>query len=165
MLIRLGCYESRRELFKTPFYKLTLDQKLEVERLGPYQPKPYPLVQDCGGVCRTFRTSWYEKAEWLCYGEEKDALFCFYCLLFCTTSRSSWAKNRIRDLKHLDANFNELVIERFSLKKTRRAEYVYENDFLDLLHGYCYVPRYCFNTKPKLPLFPGFVLCYVQISL
>ena len=91
-------------LFKTPFYKLTLDQKLEVKRLGPYQPKPCPLVQDCGGVCRTFRTSWYEKAEWLCYGEEKDALFCFYCLLFCTTSQSPWVKSGVRDLKHLSVS-------------------------------------------------------------
>ena len=88
-------------LIETPFSQLTTERKMEIKRLGPYQPKSCPLVQVCGKTRRTLRSSWYEKAEWLCYGETLDALFCFYCLLFSTEDSSPWTKAGVRDLKHL----------------------------------------------------------------
>ncbi|XP_077969971.1 zinc finger MYM-type protein 1-like [Styela clava] len=91
-------------LLRTPFSQLPLEQKLEVQRLGPYQPKDCSLEQSHygGKHRRTFcAETWYKKHEWLCYSEDKIALFCFYCLLFATTRDSRWCKFGFRDLKHL----------------------------------------------------------------
>lgn len=94
-------------LLRTPFSQLPLEQKLEIKRLGPYQPRNCPLIQSYaeGKRTRTFSPAFFDKNEWLTYGEDKDGLFCFYCLLFDTagtrSSGSSWNKTGYRDLKHL----------------------------------------------------------------
>ena len=78
---------------------------MEIERLGLYQPKYFPLIQICGKTRHMFRYLWYEKVEWVCYGETFDALFCFYCLLFSTEDSSHWTKAGLRGLKHLSQQF------------------------------------------------------------
>lgn len=94
-------------LLRTPFSQLPLEQKLEVKRLGPYQPRNCPLIQSYAGGKRTraFSSAHFDKNEWLTYGEDKNALFCFYCLLFDSagtgSSGSCWNKIGYRDLKHL----------------------------------------------------------------
>ena len=92
------------ELLRTPFSQLPLEQKLAIKRLGPYQPKNCSLVQLHGeGKCRrTFcAETWFKKHEWLSYSEDKDALFCFYCLLFAITRDSRRCGYGFRDLQHL----------------------------------------------------------------
>ena len=72
---------------------------MKIKRLSPYQPKSCPRVSDKTSLA--FRFSWYEKAEWRCYWDIFDALFCFYCLLFSTVESSPWIKAGVRNLKHL----------------------------------------------------------------
>ncbi|XP_065650768.1 zinc finger MYM-type protein 1-like [Hydra vulgaris] len=81
------------------FSSLGLQEKLEIKNLGAYQPKGVRITQVDGKKTRTFCVSWFEKKSWLSVSDEKNSLFCFYCVLF--GGESLWAENGCKDMKHL----------------------------------------------------------------
>ena len=48
---------------------------------------------------RTFKPDIYDKHSWLCGCDDKNALYCFPCLLF--GGNSMWTKYGVSDLNHL----------------------------------------------------------------
>src|SRR5678815_2801187 len=79
------------------FSTLKHEEKLQVKRLRPYQPRDVHINQKDGKKNRTFCKSWFEKKKWLTVSDNKNALFCFYCLLF--GGENVWARTGCNDLK------------------------------------------------------------------
>ena len=88
-------------ILKTTFSRLPIEEKLEIKRLGPYQPDNFILEQQCKSRKRSFRSDWYKEFEWLTVSEEKKKLFCFYCLLFGgSTVDTAWSRIGFNDIQH-----------------------------------------------------------------
>ena len=73
---------------------MSLHEKVAIKRGG----RPLPDVQiSQPGVSknkkyiRSFNSEWYQKKQWLCGCEVKNALFCFPCVLF--GGDSTWSKD------------------------------------------------------------------------
>lgn len=77
----------------------SLEDKIEIIRLGSHQPADFNLVIKDKRQNRKFRTEWYVKKPWLTVSILKNSLFCFYCTLF--KGDSIWLQTGYRDLKHL----------------------------------------------------------------
>lgn len=89
-------------LLINPFHRLTQEEKLEVKRLGPHQPRDFMLEQKDSKQNRKFSNRWFETYDWLTVSVEKSAFFCFYCLLFSNSEcTSAWSKHGYTDLKHI----------------------------------------------------------------
>jgi hypothetical protein len=85
-------------LLKNPFHVLKIEEKIEIKRLGAHQPNDFTCVQVDGKKKRTFCNTWFGKKAWLTVSEEKQSIFCFYCLLF--GGEGLWTTIGCRDLKH-----------------------------------------------------------------
>ena len=68
-----------RSLQSRPFILLTLEEKLEVKRLGPDRPQ---LLTKSVLLSRHFTTTWYSKHIWLTGCSHSGKFYCFPCLLF-----------------------------------------------------------------------------------
>ena len=90
-------------LLKVRFVTLSLEEKLEIKRLGPHRPEDVVLLQPGEKATRTFKTEWFERKTWLTASTTRRALFCFPCLLFGSASNtdSVWTTDGFIDLKHL----------------------------------------------------------------
>ena len=86
-------------LLKTPFSSLKLEEKLEIKILGAHQPSDFTFTIVSGKRKRTFNNIWFERKMWLTASEEKQSLFCFYCLLF--GGEKLWTTSGITDLTHM----------------------------------------------------------------
>lgn len=96
-----NCVDS---LLKTPFSSLSLEEKIELKKIGPHQPKDFKfsVIGLAGKQNRSFSAAWFDKKAWLTPSIEKQSLFCFYCLCFENErSETLWTKVGCRDLKHL----------------------------------------------------------------
>lgn len=94
------------KFFETPFSKLTLEQKLDVKKLG--RPCPAIIINQSvnsagkkGPKCfnRVFSLDYYKKYDWLCGCETKNKLYCFPCVLF--RGDKVWSTEGFSDLNHL----------------------------------------------------------------
>lgn len=91
-------------LLEKPFSLRPLQEKLEIKKLGRPTPE-LNLIQTINiksgnrSVNRVFKRDVYEKHNWLCGCNSRNALFCFPCLLY--GGESSWAKSGFTDLNHL----------------------------------------------------------------
>lgn len=86
------------ELLQTPFSSRTLAEKIAIKNLG----RPLPnlnLHQQTKSRCRKFNPEIYYKNKWICGCEEKNAFFCFACVLF--GGDVSWCKTGITDIGHI----------------------------------------------------------------
>ena len=52
-------------LLEHSFETLSLEEKLEVKRLGPHHPRDIGISQTAGKNTRTFNVEWFEKKKWL----------------------------------------------------------------------------------------------------
>ncbi|CAG9830426.1 unnamed protein product [Diabrotica balteata] len=82
--------------------KLTYEELLHFKTGG--RPKPKMTIKQTSldknrEVNRYFSNSMYDIAEWICGCEERNAFFCFPCLLF--GDDYLWSKTGVIDLKHL----------------------------------------------------------------
>lgn len=82
------------ELLKRPFSTLPIEQKLQIKTLGRPTPHLVLTVKN-----RKFNSSMYNKYSWLCGCAEKNALFCFFCVLY--GGEKSWTKDGYKDLVHI----------------------------------------------------------------
>ena len=89
-------------LQKITFSRLTLNEKKEIKAIG--RPTPDLSIEQRSKsrdkeYTRQFNNNVYEKCDWLCGCEVKNALFCYPCLLF--DGDASWTKIGVTDLRHL----------------------------------------------------------------
>lgn len=93
-------------LLKKPFSTYSLEEKLEIKRLG----RPLPdleISKTCAASAsgnskartRKFNRNIYSKNGWLCGCDEKHAFFCFPCTLF--GGENTWTKYGVTDLVHI----------------------------------------------------------------
>lgn len=90
-------------LLRTPFSTLSYDDKLKVKQLGRPVPKlniVYKQQSTKVDRWRKFNPEVYKKNKWLCGCDEKNAFFCFPCVLF--RGDCSWSKDGVTDLIHLN---------------------------------------------------------------
>ena len=64
-------------LLKNLFKNLKHEEKLEIKRLGSYQPCDINIFQKDGRKSRTFSSTWFDKKSWLTACDEKRAYFAF----------------------------------------------------------------------------------------
>ena len=90
-------------LLRVQFITLSLEEKLEIKRLGPHRPDDLILLRPGEKATQTFKTEWFERKTWLTASTTQRALFCFPCLLFgnATNADSVWTTDGFKDLKHL----------------------------------------------------------------
>ena len=88
-----------RSLQSRPFSKLTLEEKLEVKRLGPDRPQ---LLTKSGLSSLRITKTWYSKQRWLTGCSHSGKFYCFPCLLYGDAQReSAWTQSGVNDWKHL----------------------------------------------------------------
>ena len=88
-----------RGLQNRPFSQLTLEEKLEVKRLGPERPQ---LLTTSGLSSRRFTKTWYSKHSWITGCSHSGKVYCFPCLLFGDSQREkAWTQSGVNDWKHL----------------------------------------------------------------
>src|SRR4029434_5187931 len=91
-------------LLRVQFSTFSLEDKLEIKRLGPHSPDVLILLQPVEKATRTFKMEMYYRKTWLTASTSKRALFCFPCLLFGigTNADSVRTTDGFKDLKHLE---------------------------------------------------------------
>lgn len=82
-------------------------------------------------VIRKFKLDIYQKNDWICGCESKNALFCFPCLLF--GGEPSWSKNGIRDLIHLSAKITKHANSEGHLKNIFSLRMLGKNNIQNVL--------------------------------
>lgn len=87
------------DLISNPFVSRSLEEKLEIKRLGPHQPPNFSISTSDKRQTRNFSADWFSKKPWLTASETKNSLFCFYCILF--GGEATWTNTGFRDMKHL----------------------------------------------------------------
>ena len=89
-----------RSLQSRPFSQLTLEEKLEVKRLGPDKPQ---LLTKSGLSSHRFTKTWYSKHSWLTGCSHSGKFYCFPCLLFRDAQREkAWTPSGgVNEWKHL----------------------------------------------------------------
>ena len=110
---------SIQSLISRPFTSLTLEEKCEVKRLG--RPTPHlQITQVVKTKSRSFNRNFnidvYDKYEWMCGCDVKNALFCFFCVLF--GGEDSWTKHGVSDLQHLHDRAKKHVSSKTHMKNT-----------------------------------------------
>lgn len=95
-------------LLRQPFSVYSLDDKLKIKSLG----RPLPdlkIVQKQNvkskEIVRKFSRGTYSKNDWICGCGEKNAFFCFPCVLF--GSEEAWCKHGVADLIHIAAKIKK----------------------------------------------------------
>ena len=89
-------------LLQHKFSSLSLEDKLEIKRLGRHRPEGLQITQKGKAQNRTFKAiSWFEREPWLTACTEKNALFCFPCILFGMGGTGTWTRTGFDDLTHL----------------------------------------------------------------
>ena len=89
-------------LINKPFSHLSHEGKLEIKILGCPLPDltiKQNIKSGTRTFCRTFKSDYYSKTDWLCGCDTKNALFCFPCLLFC--GEQLWTKSGLTGINHL----------------------------------------------------------------
>ena len=86
-------------LVSVRFSTLSIEQKLEIKRLGPHRPDDLTICQAGKDKTRTFNKEWFKRKLWLTGSSSKKALYCFPCLLF--GGETVWTTTGFSDLKHL----------------------------------------------------------------
>ena len=87
-----------QSLKEMPWSRLSLQQKLEVKRLGPDRPdlKPYQTTT------RKFSADWYSKHDWLTGCLTTMKVYCFPCMLFGQSDKEViFSKTGLDDWNHL----------------------------------------------------------------
>lgn len=113
--------KSIQSLLSRPFRTLTLEDKIEVKNLGRSTPH-LQFVQHVKTKSRSFnrkfKTDIYEKYDWMCGCEVKNALFCFPCVLF--VGEDSWTKHGMSDIQHIGLHdrAKRHVSSQFHMKNT-----------------------------------------------
>ena len=90
------------------FLSLTLAEKLAMKKAGRHTPDlniSKPGSSRGGSYVRKFNKNVYGEHNWLCGCSEKNALFCFPCLLY--GGESVWTKTGVNDLIHLRAKISK----------------------------------------------------------
>jgi hypothetical protein len=92
------------------FSRLELTEKVAIKALGCLTPNliiSQPATSRSFSYSRKFNPDIYKKYNWLTRCTEKNALFCYPCLLFGGESpgEASWTKTGVIDLKHLNDKF------------------------------------------------------------
>ena len=89
-------------LLQHRFSSLSLEEKLEIKRLGRHIPDGLIIKQAGKLQNRTFQANtWFTRTQWLTGCAERNALFCFPCILFGTGGTGTWTKTGFTDLAHL----------------------------------------------------------------
>lgn len=91
-----------KELQKIKFSLLTLEEKCDIKRIGRPTPEIHisqPAVSHNKQYFRSFNSDWYNKVSWLCGCEDKNALFCFPCLLF--GGDITWTHNGFKNINKM----------------------------------------------------------------
>ena len=84
-----------RSLQSCPFSLLTLEEKLEMKRLGPDRPQ---LLTKSRLSSRRFTKTWYSKHSWLTGCSHSGKVYCFLCLLFGDAQReNAWTQSGVND--------------------------------------------------------------------
>ncbi|XP_030212392.1 zinc finger MYM-type protein 1 isoform X1 [Gadus morhua] len=96
---------SVKSLLMNPFEGRTFAEKLQVKELGPDKPEVNITQQSREkdrAYKRSFSRGWFDRKSWLTSCGYANAIFCFPCILFKTTTcDSSWTQTGVTDLKHL----------------------------------------------------------------
>src|SRR6201990_1711383 len=89
------------------FSQLTINEKINIKGKG--RPTPILSIEQSSSkqnnnnkkktFTRHFHSSVYEKCNWICGCDDKNALFCFPCILF--GGDPVWTRGGVIDLKHL----------------------------------------------------------------
>lgn len=92
------------ELLAKPLSSFSLEEKLEIKRLGRPTPDLNIVKSQTNKAqqktrCRKFNADIYHKNEWICGCDVRNMLYCFPCVLF--GGESSWAKTGTSDLVHI----------------------------------------------------------------
>ena len=96
-----------RSLQSRPFSQLTLEEKLEVKRLGPDKPH---LLTKSGLSSNRFTKTWYSKQSWLTGCSHSGKVYCFPCLLFGDAQREkAWTQSGVNEWKQLSEKVNRHV--------------------------------------------------------
>ena len=91
-----------KNLQTRPFYRLSLEEKLEVKSLGPDRPDVSILNTTRSTTSRRYTTTWYSKYSWLTGCRDSGKVYCFPCLLFGGALREkAWTDTGVNDWKHL----------------------------------------------------------------
>ena len=86
-------------LLSNQFSLMSLEEKLEVKRLGAYHPNDVKITQKDKRPNHNFCVPRFERTDWLTASVARNSLFCFPCLLF--GGDTAWTQQGIVDLKHL----------------------------------------------------------------
>lgn len=93
---------SVENLVKTPFSLRSVEEKIEIKRLGRPTPDLPNFTQNIKTGNRVFnrhfKNDLYNTCRWLCGCDTKVALFCFPCVLF--GGEDTWTKTGFKDLNH-----------------------------------------------------------------
>ena len=90
-----------------PFTQVTLEEKLEVKRLGPDRPQ---LLTKLGLSSCPFTKTWYSKHSWLTGCSHSEQVYCFPCLLVGDSQREKvWTQSSVNDWKHLSEKVKQYV--------------------------------------------------------
>jgi hypothetical protein len=93
---------SMKYLWGINFLQLTLTEKTEIKNLGRETPD-LVISQSSSSrkqtYVRKFNPAIYVKHKWLIGCAERNAVFCFLCLLF--GGDTSWTEIRVTYLKHI----------------------------------------------------------------
>ena len=88
-----------RSLQSRPFSQLTLEEKLEVKRLGPDKPQ---VLTKSGLSSNRFTKTWYSKHSWLTGCSHSGKVYCFPCLPFGDAQREkAWTQSGVNEWKQL----------------------------------------------------------------
>lgn len=97
--------------------QLVYQDRLEIKNLGPPRPE-LSLSQTSHTKNRTYTRNFsaklYDKSIWLAGCAEKNAFYCFCCVLF--GSQDTWATTGVVDLKHLDDKIKKHSVSKLHLQ-------------------------------------------------
>uniref|UniRef100_A0A1B6EA54 TTF-type domain-containing protein n=2 Tax=Clastoptera arizonana TaxID=38151 RepID=A0A1B6EA54_9HEMI len=96
-------------LIDVPFELHSLEEKMEIKRLGRPTPELTNFlktgISGNRSFIRSFKKDQYNKFSWLCGCPTRTALFCFPCLLF--GGEDKWTKTGFKDLTHFAAGIKK----------------------------------------------------------
>ena len=90
------------EIQSKKFEHLSFQEKVAVKKRGRSTPDiqiSQPGISNNKKYIRSFNSEWYQRKNWLCGCEVKNALFCFPCLLF--GGDSVWTKDGFTNINKM----------------------------------------------------------------
>jgi len=110
---------SVNSLIENPFSLRSTEEKVEIKRLG--RPKPLLTINQTvqtkkRSFNRKFNPDVYDKYDWLCGCEIKNALFCFCCILF--GGEDTWTKQGVVDIQHLQDRAKKHASSKMHMKNS-----------------------------------------------